>query len=97
MEGTHTLQGLLKQGDWMAKIDLQDAYLVPIHKEHRIPGLLPRRHMYHFSCLLSSAFTKTLKPTVALLRGMGLRLVVYIDDILVLADTPAALSQKNAN
>ena len=68
MEGIHTLQGLLKRGDWMAKIDLQDAYfMVPIHGEHRgylafcLEGIT-----YHFSCLpfdLSSApwvFTKTL-------------------------------------
>ena len=48
------------------------------------------REMYHFTCLpfgLSSApwvFTKTLKPILALLRGMGMRLVAYIDDILIL-------------
>jgi hypothetical protein len=86
----------------MAKIDLQDAYfMVPIHGEHRgylafcLEGIT-----YHFSCLpfgLSSApwvFTKTLKPAMALLRGMGFRLVVYIDDILVMADTPAALREQ---
>ena len=31
---------------------------------------------------------------MALLRGMGFRLVVYIDDILVMADTPAALREQ---
>ena len=44
---------------------------------------------YNFSCLsfgLSSAFwafTKTLKPALALLHARGVRLIAYIDDILV--------------
>ena len=101
MEGIHTLQGLLRRGDWMAKIDLQDAYfMVPITGEHRkFLCFCLEGKIFHFNCLpfgLSSApwvFTKTLKPAMALLRGMGLRLVVYIDDILVLADTPVALRE----
>ena len=42
--------------------------------------------MYQFNCLpfsLSSApwvFTKTLKPVIALLRELGVRLIAYIDD-----------------
>ena len=27
MEGIHILKDLLKQGDWLVKIDLKDAYL----------------------------------------------------------------------
>ena len=43
---------------------------------------------------LSSApwvFTKTLRPVVTLLRELGLRMVVYIDDILVMAKSEAQL------
>ena len=43
---------------------------------------------------LSSApwvFTKTLRPVVTLLRELGLRMVVYIDDILVMAESEAQL------
>ena len=99
MEGIHTLRDLLRAGDWLAKIDPKDAYLViPIHQTHRD---YLRFHFlgktYHFTCLpfrLSSApwvFTKTLKPALALLCAIGVRLIVYIDDILVLADSKELL------
>lgn len=48
---------------------------------------------YQFTCLpfgLSSApwdFTKTLRPVVAKLRELGIRLVIYLDDMLVIAKT----------
>ena len=48
---------------------------------------------YQFSCLpfgLGPApphFTKLLKPVVALLRRLGLRLVIYLDDIIVFNQT----------
>ena len=49
---------------------------------------------YQFTCLpfgLSCApwaFTKVLKPVAAFLRIVGVRLIVYIDDILVIGKTP---------
>ncbi len=49
---------------------------------------------FHFTCLpfsLSSApliFTKTLRPVAAKLRELGVRLVTYLDDNLVIANTP---------
>ena len=52
---------------------------------------------YRFNCLpfgLACAplvFTKVLKPVAAQLREMGVRLIVYIDDILILAETPQLL------
>ena len=55
------------------------------------------RQDYHFTCLpfgLSSApgvFTKTLKPALALLHARGVRLIAYIDDILVLAESKELL------
>ena len=36
MEGIHTLKDLLKENDWLTKVDLKDAYfMVPIHKTDR--------------------------------------------------------------
>lgn len=95
MEGLHTLKDLVKPGDWMAKIDLKDAYFtIPIQVAHR---KLLRFHFdgkaFQFNCLpfgLTSApwvFTKTLKPVMALLRELGVRLIIYIDDILILGES----------
>ena len=36
MEGLTTLRDLLRQGDWLVKVDLKDAYLtVPVHPDHQ--------------------------------------------------------------
>ena len=94
-EGIHTVKDLLKPGDWLAKVDLKDAYFaIPVHWSHRRwLRFQALRKIYHFTCLpfgLSSApwaFTKTLKPILALLRGMGMRLVACMDDILILAES----------
>ena len=95
MEGIHTLSDLIHPGDWLATVDLKDAYFaVPIHhSHHQYLRFNFQGKCYQLICLpfgLSSApwgFTKTLKPALALLREMGVRLIAYIDDILVLAES----------
>ena len=95
MEGLYLLKHLVQTGDWMIKIDLKDAYFtVPVSNQHQ--PLLRFMHgglRYQFSCLpfgLGPAprlFTKLLKPVVALLRRLGLRLIIYLDDIIVFNQT----------
>ena len=76
MEGIHMLKDLLRAGDWMAKIDLKDAYfMVPMAKEDRdFLKFQWEDKFYRFNCLpfrLSSApwvFTKTTRPVMA---GVG--------------------------
>ena len=85
---------LMKPHRWMTVLDLKDAYYsVPIRTEYR--KYLRFEHdgqLYEFVYLrngLSSAptiFTKLLKPVLARLRDDGVLLVVYIDDITLLAD-----------
>ena len=95
MEGIHTLKELINQDDWLTKVDLKDVYFaIPIHRSHhQYLRFIFQGKCYQFQCLpfgLSSApwvFTKTLKPALALLREMGVRLIAYIDDILVLAES----------
>ena len=95
MEGLYLLKHLIQTGDWMIKIDLKDAYFtVPVSKPHQpLLRFMHRGLRYQFSCLpfgLGPAprlFTKLLKPVVALLRRLGLRLVIYLDDIIVFSQT----------
>ena len=95
MEGIQTLKSLLKRGDWLVKVDLKDAYFsIPISREHRkYLCFAVGNNTYQFNCLpfgLASApwvFTKTLKPVAALGRELGVQLIVYIDDILLLAES----------
>ena len=76
------------------KVDLKDAYFaVPMDQEHRkYQCFALGERMFQFTCLpfgLTLApwvFTKTLKPVIALGRELGLRLVIYIDDILLMAE-----------
>ena len=95
MEGIQTMKSPLSAEDWLVKIDLKDAYFsIPIDAHYRkflcfqVEGKL-----YQFNCLpfgLASApwvFTKTLRPVIALGRELGMRLVVYIDDILLMAES----------
>lgn len=97
MEGIHTLREIVAQDDWLAKLDLKDAYFtVPIDQEHRkFLRFVVDEIQYQFTCLpfgLSCApwaFTKVLKPVAAFLRSLGVRLIVYIDDMLVIGKSPA--------
>ena len=96
MEGMGTLRELLRINDWMVKVGLKDAYFtIPIHPNHQsyLRFMVGQKH-YQFTCLpfgLSCApwvFTKVMKPISIFLRSMGVRMIVYIDDILLMGDSP---------
>ena len=95
MEGIHMLRDLLKKGDFMVKLDLKDAYFtVPVWIGHqKYLRFLWKETLWEFACLpfgLASAprtFTKIMKPVVATLRNLGIRLIIYVDDLLILADS----------
>jgi hypothetical protein len=103
MESLATAYRLIQQGDWMVKLDIKDAYLhVPLAKEHRSFFRFNfRGRTYEFRSLmfgLSSApriFTRLAKAFIRRLRAEGIRLVAYLDDILLLAAT-AALALQHA-
>ena len=105
MEGIQTIKSHAKRGDWLVKVDLKDAYFsIPIDREHwKYLCFKLGAKTYQFTCLpfgLTSApwvFNKTLKPIAALGRELGFRLVIYIDDILLMAESrELALEQGSA-
>ena len=99
MEGARSIRDVIQEGDWMATLDLKDAYLsVPICESHRrYLRFVWKEQLYEFTCLpfgLCSAprvFTKLLKPVVSLLRQRGMRCLIYLDDILLMSQAKADL------
>ena len=82
MERIHMLKDLLRQGDFMAKIDLKDTYFaVPIgEKDRKHLRFRWRNTTFQFNCLhfgLSCAPWVFTKAVVAILREMGIRLIIY--------------------
>ena len=83
------------------EMDLKDAYLqVPINPCHQpLLSFQWEEKYYMFTCLpfgLSAAprvFTKLLKPVVGLLRQVGCRLIIYLDDLLILHQHKDRLQQ----
>lgn len=94
MEG-QTIRHTIREGNWLAKLDLKDAYLtVPVFEGHsKFLQFVWRESYYEFVAFpfeLSStpwAFTKLLRVVVTYLRKNGLRLVIFLDDILIAANS----------
>ena len=93
MEGIRVVKNLIQKGDWMVKFDLKDAFLsIPIYSTHRrYLRFQWKEQAWEFQTLpfgFNSApyvFTKLLKPAVAMMHRLGMRLVLYLDDMLILA------------
>ena len=96
MGSIRTVKGLLMPGDWLVKLDLKDAYLsVLIYVSHQ---KFLRFHWeskeWQFQALpfgLCSApyiLTKVMKPVVARMRQLGIRLILYLDDMLIMDQFP---------
>ncbi|XP_078660131.1 uncharacterized protein LOC144904859 [Branchiostoma floridae x Branchiostoma belcheri] len=92
METLGVIKNLVRPGDFMAKLDLKDAYFtIPVDADsRRFLTFQWQGRFYQFQCLpfgvatAPRVFTKVLKVPVAILRRRGFRLVVYLDDILVI-------------
>ena len=97
-----TIQSVLlsvRQGDWMASIDLKEAYLqVPVHPASRhFLRFVFRDQIYQFKALcfgLSMApqvFTRVMAPVSAILHSMGIRMRRYLGDWLVQSSSRESL------
>ena len=96
------IRDLIQRNDWMVTIDLKDAYLsVPVAQEHRqFLRFAWGDNLFEFQCLpfgLSSAprvFTKLLRPVMAILRQKGIRCIVFLDDLLIMAQSREELEKQ---
>ena len=97
-----TIQSVLlsvRQGDWMASIDLKEAYLqVPVHPDsRRFLRFVAQGSVYQFSALcfgLSTApqvFSRVMAPVSAILHSWGIRMRRYLDDWLVQSSSRLSL------
>jgi hypothetical protein len=101
MECLDNVKYLICRNDWLVKLDLQDAYfVVPVTSQHRkFLRFIWDGVVYQYVCLpfgLSSApriFTKLMKPIIAHLRKLGIRLLIYLDDLLILGSSPNGVLQ----
>ena len=92
MHDLRTVLKLILQDDFMASIDLQDAYfLVSVDKSCRkYLRFKFQNNIYEFTvlpfglCTSPYVFTKILKPVMSQLRMQGLMSVDYLDDILLI-------------
>ena len=104
MESSHMIKDILKPGDWMTKVDLKDAYfMIPLAtSQKQLVQFQWHGETYQFNCLpfgLTSAprvFTKILKVAMTILRSLGLRMITYIDDILIMAKTEHLAKEHTA-
>ena len=59
--------------------------------------IMQSRHCLPFSLSLAPwVFTKTTRPLVATLRSIGLRMIIYKDDILIMAPSPTVAREHTA-
>ena len=102
MENIHCLKTLILKGDFMTNIDLKDAYLsVRIHeRSQKFLRFIWKGTSYQWRVLpfgLCSApriFTKLLKPVAAYLRKKAIRILMYLDDFLLLGQTREEATQN---
>ena len=104
MENLMCIKHLLNVNEYMVKLDLKDAYLtVGVHPEsQKFLRFVWQGQTYQFLALpfgLNTApriFTKLLKPVVAYLRTQNIRLLVYLDDILIIGSSVQILREHTA-
>ena len=95
METPQSVLRSIHQGDWMISLDFQDAYLqVPIHLESRrylrftIGGVPYQFRVLCFGLTTApQVFTRLMAPISAILHRYGIRMLRYLDDWLILAES----------
>ena len=95
METSQTVREAIRKADWMVSLDMKDAYFhVPIHPlSRRYLRFIFNNKTYQFKAMcfgLSTApqvFTRILAPLSKIMHLAGFRIILYLDDWLILASS----------
>lgn len=95
MESLATLRDIIMPGDWMVIIDIKDAYYhIPLAEDAkqyfsaRVGGLDVEYTAMPMGLTSSPRiWTKLMKPVLAIIRGNGIRIIIFIDDCIVLGNS----------
>ena len=99
LESARSVKYLVQPGDWSVKLDLKDVYLaVPMHQPHQ--SFLRFQWQRQFKLLpfgLCSGPYTFMKPVVACLRRLGVRIILYLDNMHLLDQSKTGLLQHLAS
>ena len=92
-EGINVASQLVGSGDYFVKTDLKDGFLhIPVHKSCRQYLGFEFKGTFYVWCVLPFGlscspyfFYKCLRPVVTFLRSQGIRIILYVDDCLIIA------------
>ena len=95
METTQSVLRSIRQNDWMVSVELKDAYLqVPIHPSSRrflqfvAGGITWQFRVLCFGLTTApQVFTRVMAPVSAFLHRMGVQILRYLDNWLILASS----------
>ena len=84
-----------RENDFMCKVDLKDAnFCVPLHRnQQNFIRFQWKGNIYEFLCLCfglcpaPQIFTKLLKIPIAILRWIQIRIIIYLNDMLLMIQT----------
>ena len=101
LDGTKAIAQLIQPGDFGALVDIKDCYLEfglhPAHRKYcRFRDAHKKRWQWRtMSFGMSEAphlCTRILRPFIKILKGLGIRCSIYLDDLLVLSQSPSSLA-----
>ena len=95
MESLELVKSMVRRNDYMVSIDLNQAFFhIPLAEDQQPYFAFDfQGTRFCFTCLpfgLTASprvFTKVLRPVIKLLRNQGIRLMIYLDDILLMGRT----------
>jgi hypothetical protein len=101
LDGTKAIAQLIQPGDFGALVDMKDCYLEfglhPSHRKHcRFRDSNRNRWQWRTMSFGTSeaphSCTRILRPFIKILKGLGVRCSIYLDDLLVLSQNPSSLA-----